>query len=237
MSEENNQHQGKPVALPERKDPTQHWVEPGGVHKAEGWNACLDEIAKLGPLYTYTDPVALQRAWQAGYDTAWYSKNPADKRTSVNPYDPGEVERLRNCLRTEIEAGDSWKKEAEDLRTQLAELEKQRIRLRDNNVEVLKENMALQQKLVERDALLRDWVNSDDDMGKECSVEGTKDACRRYDDALVRARDALSASAEPRTENKGIKTHDGQKLLVQHILDTDKGLSENSRKILEELIK
>ncbi len=37
--------------------------------------------------------------------------------------------------------------------------------------------------------------------------------------------------------NTGIKTHDGQKLLVQHILDTDEGLSENSRKILEELIK
>lgn len=35
----------------------------------------------------------------------------------------------------------------------------------------------------------------------------------------------------------GIKTHDGQKLSVQHILDTDEGLSENSRKILEELIK
>lgn len=28
-----------------------------------------------------------------------------------------------------------------------------------------------------------------------------------------------------------------QKLLVQHVLDTDSGLSENSRKILEELIK
>ncbi|MBA1200509.1 hypothetical protein G7009_01665 [Pseudomonas capeferrum] len=41
------QPQGDPVALPERKDPTQYWVEPGGVHKAEGWNACLDEIAKL----------------------------------------------------------------------------------------------------------------------------------------------------------------------------------------------
>ncbi|ATW62284.1 hypothetical protein Psp6_00031 [Pseudomonas phage Psp6] len=32
----------------------------------------------------------------------------------------GEVDRLRNCLRTEIEAGDSWKREAEDLRAQLA---------------------------------------------------------------------------------------------------------------------
>lgn len=37
--------------------------------------------------------------------------------------------------------------------------------------------------------------------------------------------------------NLGIKTHDGQKLLVQYILDTDSGLSENSRKILEEFIK
>ncbi len=37
--------------------------------------------------------------------------------------------------------------------------------------------------------------------------------------------------------NSGIKNHAGQKLLVQHILDTDEGLSENRRKILEELIK
>ena len=44
-------HQGKPVALPVRKDPTERWAVPGGVHQAEGWNACLDEIAKLGPLY------------------------------------------------------------------------------------------------------------------------------------------------------------------------------------------
>lgn len=35
----------------------------------------------------------------------------------------------------------------------------------------------------------------------------------------------------------GIKTHEGQKLLVQNFLDTDSGLSENSRTILEELIK
>lgn len=55
------QHQGEPVALPERKAPTQHWAEPGGVHKAEGWNACLDEIARLGPLYAHTDPGEVER--------------------------------------------------------------------------------------------------------------------------------------------------------------------------------
>lgn len=32
-----------------------------------------------------------------------------------------EVERLRSCLGTEVAAGDSWKREAEDLRAQLAE--------------------------------------------------------------------------------------------------------------------
>ena len=34
----------------------------------------------------------------------------------------------------------------------------------------------------------------------------------------------------------GIKNQDGQKLLVKHILDTDKGISENTRTILEMLI-
>lgn len=49
--------------------------------------------------------------------------------------------------------------------------------------------------------------------------------------------DWYCAIAEPRTENKGIKGHDGQKLLVQHILDNDKGLSDISRAILERLIE
>lgn len=55
------QHQGEPVTLPERKDPTQQWHIVGGVAKAEGWNACLDEIAKLGPLYTHADPGEVER--------------------------------------------------------------------------------------------------------------------------------------------------------------------------------
>lgn len=55
------EHQGEPVALPERKDPTQQWHIVGGVAKAEGWNACLDEIAKLGPLYLHADPGEVER--------------------------------------------------------------------------------------------------------------------------------------------------------------------------------
>ena len=54
------EHHGEPVALPARKDPTEVWAVPGGVHTAEGWNACLDEIAKLGPLYTRADSGEVQ---------------------------------------------------------------------------------------------------------------------------------------------------------------------------------
>lgn len=54
------QHQGEPVALPARKS----YEESFSVHgqgQAMGWNACLDEIAKLGPLYTHADPGEVER--------------------------------------------------------------------------------------------------------------------------------------------------------------------------------
>lgn len=57
-------HQGEPVALPERK----LHVHQGLSHtdaKADGWNACLDEIAKLGPLYTHSDPSDIRVTRQA----------------------------------------------------------------------------------------------------------------------------------------------------------------------------
>lgn len=38
-------------------------------------------------------------------------------------------------------------------------------------------------------------------------------------------------------QSRGIQIHAGQKLLVQHILDNDKGLSDSSRVILEKLIE
>lgn len=37
--------------------------------------------------------------------------------------------------------------------------------------------------------------------------------------------------------NAGVKNHDGQKLLLQYILDNDSGISETSRKILEGMLK
>jgi hypothetical protein len=120
------QHQGEPVALPERLDPPKNGESHQLLPRYLVWNACLDEIAKLGPLFSRPvqgEPVAwLDRASGAICTNQLKPLMGEGFETPLHPHaDPGEVERLRNCLRTEIEAGDSWKREAEDLRAQLAE--------------------------------------------------------------------------------------------------------------------
>lgn len=71
--------------------------------------------------YTHADTESLQRAWQAGYDTAWYAKNPAEKRTSVNPADAGELERLQRRIQNADLALKVQTQNCDTLRTQLAE--------------------------------------------------------------------------------------------------------------------
>lgn len=54
------QHHGEPVALPARKNPSAYPL-PMDAARGYGWNHCLDEIAKLGPLYSrpaHGSPVA-----------------------------------------------------------------------------------------------------------------------------------------------------------------------------------
>ena len=94
------QRQGEPVALSARKDTTQHWAEPGGVHKAEGWNAYHEELARLGPLYTHPAP------FQQGEPVAFYREFVDGREYCEKPFtndwtplythaEAGEVERLR----------------------------------------------------------------------------------------------------------------------------------------------
>ncbi|MDZ5601700.1 hypothetical protein SJI00_02765 [Pseudomonas sp. RP23018S] len=55
LAQPSQQHQGEPVALPARRQ----WNGLGNTAdnlKASAWNACLDKIAELGPLYTHADP-------------------------------------------------------------------------------------------------------------------------------------------------------------------------------------
>lgn len=54
------QPQGEPVTLPMRRS----WSGIAGWKdqaEIKAWNACLDEIAKLGPLYTHVDPAEIER--------------------------------------------------------------------------------------------------------------------------------------------------------------------------------
>lgn len=56
------QHQGEPVALPAAMHP--HDFDNLPEAHCNGWNACLDEIAKLGPLFSHPvqgEPVAWLR--------------------------------------------------------------------------------------------------------------------------------------------------------------------------------
>jgi len=53
------QGKGEPVALPE---PKAHHLDPSFLPDVDkGWNACLDEITKLGPLYTHADPAEVEQ--------------------------------------------------------------------------------------------------------------------------------------------------------------------------------
>lgn len=123
------QHQGEPVALPSCKAKLSMSHDWDQGH-SDGWKDCLEEISKLGPLYTHADSDSLQRSWQAGYDTAWYAKNPAEKRTSVNPADAGELELARKMLRSVRRREEKWallcggrNNQIATLRAQLAEQE------------------------------------------------------------------------------------------------------------------
>ena len=104
------QHQGEPVTLPARKDPTQGWAVPGGVAKADGWNACLDEIAKLGPLYTHADTAEVE---SLKADKQAFAQNAIDLRA--------EVERLRAACEAEFRSVEVLTEANQKLQAQLAE--------------------------------------------------------------------------------------------------------------------
>ncbi|MCO7055149.1 hypothetical protein [Pseudomonas juntendi] len=75
------QHQGEPVALP-----TRHVHEHHGCFLSErqhGWNACLDEIAKLGPLYTHADPARLEKLESALKGAMKLNKEGAERERSI----------------------------------------------------------------------------------------------------------------------------------------------------------
>lgn len=55
------QHQVVPVKLPAYKLASQYNSHDWDEGYRDGWGACRDEIAKLGPLYTHSDPSEVER--------------------------------------------------------------------------------------------------------------------------------------------------------------------------------
>lgn len=113
--------QGEPVALPERL-PT-HRIN------SNGWNACLNEIAKMGPLFTSPVPAAQQEpvgevvAFGKGlHEIAWaQGKLPRLGALLYTHADTGEAERLDMLLRASRTSLDNCALQIENLQAQLAE--------------------------------------------------------------------------------------------------------------------
>jgi hypothetical protein len=145
LSKPAEKHHGEPVALPERRElklpPEGENTDTGSFERGwlRGWNACLDEIAKLGPLFTHPAPAVQQEPvawcqphWSGKYaDYCWGSERPNSPCPELwKPLyahaDPGEVERLRTRLEEELNlhVGVELKheKERDTLRAQLNEL-------------------------------------------------------------------------------------------------------------------
>ena len=78
-----------------------------------------------------------------------------------------------------------------------------------------------------------------DDLGSDLPAYNPHAEVERLESLLRASRVSLDNCALwiENLQTMGIKAHDGQKLLVQHILDNDKGLSDSSRVILEKLIE
>ncbi|HEK1684061.1 TPA: hypothetical protein SMR42_000366 [Pseudomonas putida] len=209
------QHQGEPVALPDAMHP--HDFDNLPESHCNGWNACLDEIAKLGPLYTHPAPVGEQEPF------AWFVESPqecehvegvARTREDANKYaaagwsitpifrhaDPGEVERLREALATVKADRDAYAQNALDLRAQLGtETARADAAVGDAN--------EAERKLAERDVLLRDFCAHSAlicgdllRLAREDDFATTDPIRTRAYSAMDHARKVkktLSASAEP----------------------------------------
>ncbi|MFK3922105.1 hypothetical protein ACI2JC_21025 [Pseudomonas fulva] len=107
------QHQGELVALPLRKT-HKKGNSPMQNAKNSAWNACLNEIAKLGPLYTQADTAEIERL-----------RSQLNALEELAKEEAGEVERLRTRLEEELSlhvgAELKHEKERDTLRAQLAE--------------------------------------------------------------------------------------------------------------------
>ncbi|ULL06564.1 hypothetical protein JNO42_05980 [Pseudomonas putida] len=200
------QHQGEPVALPARINMTKLPTEQSSryhIGERHGWNACLDEIAKLGPLYTRPvqgEPVAWQdpdndsRMCTAEHKAYALSKGGAPAAalaTLTRPLytraDPAEIERLTEQLEVANQTIAYAARQAE---------EKQKVTdaLMADAKQFRGERDTLRAQLAERDALLRELADAPP-AAMEFRLQ-------------QKVKAALSASAEPGAPGVLPRAHD-----------------------------
>lgn len=161
-------HHAEPVALPERR-PEDSGFDTDDAF-GNGWNNCLDEIAKLGPLYSRPvpgEPMAVFSIDATGYRArileSATSGLPADGTLLYAHADPGDIERLRGeneDLRSQLGAEIS---KSTGLRTLADGANKWRQRAIDSQLaarDLTGANNELHAKLAERDADLEFWKKS-----------------------------------------------------------------------------
>lgn len=105
-------HQGEPVALPARKSQPTELSDVFVDANNEGWNACLGEIAKLGPPYTHPAPADAGEVEQLRERVDLLEKYETDCLSLVR-----DAESERDTLRAQLAERDAL------LRDALSELE------------------------------------------------------------------------------------------------------------------
>lgn len=208
------QHQGEPVTLPGRTTDTESCCEMlrrlglyGDVNvwnAGKIWNACLDELAKLGPLYTRPvqgDPTAHSLAEKVrealdrqACPNAWMVIAYEAVVQNFTHADPAEVERLRKELaelrrwEATVRENSPLLAEVERLRAELVDWKERCQRNSDEAMSWMGKHDALRAQLAEAHALLRDllpWMERINEKSNEDIPQ------------VLRLRAALSASAEP----------------------------------------
>lgn len=155
LAKPTEQHQGEPVALPERKG-THLRYDTLMPTFSKGWNACLTEIAKLGPLYEHADPGEVERLrlealrWKGVAETLQVD---AEKLS-----DDG-IEFMTRAKRAEAEV-DRLRAEIERMRERVTPTHKSLI---GKHAEIIKERDTMRAQLAECEAMAamiaeREWA-------------------------------------------------------------------------------
>lgn len=205
-----DQPHGEPEVLPERWT-RQHFPaymsDDEAMVRVETWNACLDEIAKLGPLYPRpvqgesVGPIGKIVAFGKGlHEVAWVNGRLPPLGTQLYTHaDPGEVESIKAARDAFAQNAIDLKGEVERLRYK-AELYDEVWELATGlgYMNVTTAISTLRARLGERDALLREALPA---------LDLAATAFKSAKPVRAKIRAALASSAEPNAPASFIACH------------------------------